>query len=823
MNYLDMGINCIAVDANKRAILPWKKYQTERITVEELKAQQSNPKAHGIAVICGAISGNLGIIDIDAKYDLTGNLMIDFIQAIPDNLKDRLYIVNTKNGGYHIYYRCDVLAGNQKLAQRHTTEQERKDNPGDKVRVLIETREEGGYAVAPPTPGYTVPAGSVIPTITAADRDSIFDAARSFNQVFAEEQPTRQTQAESFSISPFEDYNKRGVDDMLTRLQNAGWKQVSSNSKKIVFLRPGKTDSKSSGDYNYEKNWFCVFTTSSEFEPSKAYKPASVFCKLECADNWQECARKLIELGYGEQRKQIGGQIKRDIYKKKESGQSDDDVAYYIKQKHNLPNIAEAVELVKQCTEQWGDRICTFWEVSEKGGITIVRHKLLEFLSQTGGYFLYYYDAKSTIYKIVKVQDGFVEEASTEHLKKYIDAYIMGLPNSFDGITPNQLLEAIYKGANTFFSSSLLEFMQRIELNLLKDNKHESFFPFKNGVLKITKDKKELLTYGQMNVHVWKARVIDFRIDPDEAIDWNSVEYVQFLKKICNEDYDRLVYVVQIIGYILHGYKDPTKPFAVILAEETEKDKEGGGTGKGIFFKAISKMLDVVFVDGKNFKLDKSFAFQRVELSTQLVVIEDCRKNVDFEGFYSHLTEGITVEKKNKDELYIPYKDAAKFGFTTNYTITLKGNHGKRRGKVIEFSNFFHPKNTPEDFFKHILFDGWDNDEWNRFYNMMAECVQAYLKEGISEQYNSQSMKRKAIKMGFGEEFFEYFEEIKVEEWRFISDEYSYFLAQAGIEKKDFSLKRFKTGLEAGCEIMNYTFEDRKNRQAENKKEFRIM
>ena len=560
MNYLDMGINCIAVDANKRAILPWKKYQTERITVEELKAQQSNPKAHGIAVICGAISGNLGIIDVDAKYDLTGNLMIDFVQAIPDELKDRLYIVNTKNGGYHLYYRCDVLAGNQKLAQRHTTDQERKDNPGDKVRVLIETREEGGYAVAPPTPGYTVPAGSVIPTITASERDSIFDAARSFNQVFAEEQPVRQTQAESFSISPFEDYNKRGVDDMLTRLQNAGWKQVSSNSKKIVFLRPGKTDSKTSGDYNYEKNWFCVFTTSSEFEPSKAYKPASVFCKLECADNWQECARKLIELGYGEQRKQIGGQIKRDIYKKKESGQSDDDVAYYIKQKHNLPNIAEAVELVKQCTEQWGDRICTFWEVSEKGGITIVRHKLLEFLSQTGGYFLYYYDAKSTIYKIVKVQDGFVEEASTEHLKKYIDAYIMGLPNSFDGITPNQLLEAIYKGANTFFSSSLLEFMQRIELNLLKDNKHESFFPFKNGVLKITKDKKELLTYGQMNVHVWKARVIDFRIDPDEAIDWNSVEYVQFLKKICNEDYDRLVYVVQIILSLIH-ISEPTRPY----------------------------------------------------------------------------------------------------------------------------------------------------------------------------------------------------------------------------------------------------------------------
>jgi hypothetical protein len=120
------------------------------------------------------------------------------------------------------------------------------------------------------------------------------------------------------------------------------------------------------------------------------------------------------------------------------------------------------------------------------------------------------------------------------------------------------------------------------------------------------------------------------------------------------------------------------------------------------------------------------------------------------------------------------------------------------------------------------MFEGWDGDEWNRFYNMMAECVQAYLKEGISTQYNSESMKRKAVKLNFGEEFFEYFEEIKLEEWKFISDEYNYFLGQSGLEKKDFSLKRFKAGLESSCESIGYTFEERKNRAAENRKEFKI-
>jgi cell division protein FtsN len=41
-------------------------------------------------------------------------------------------------------------------------------------------------------------------------------------------------------------------------------------------------------------------------------------------------------------------------------------------------------------------------------------------------------------------------------------------------------------------------------------------------------------------------------------------------------------------------------------------------------------------------------------ISTQLIIIEDCRKNLDFEGFYSKITEGVTVEKKNKDVVIKP-------------------------------------------------------------------------------------------------------------------------------------------------------------------------
>jgi len=272
-----------------------------------------------------------------------------------------------------------------------------------------------------------------------------------------------------------------------------------------------------------------------------------------------------------------------------------------------------------------------------------------------------------------------------------------------------------------------------------------------------------------------------------------------------------------LVGYLLHRYKDPSRPWAVVLAEETEDEKNGGGTGKGILVKALSFMANVERVDGKNFKLDKNFAFQRVGLDTKIVAIEDVRKNVDFEGFYSIITEGITVEKKNKDELFIPYKDSPKILFTTNYTIPSIGNHAKRRQRVFEFSNFFNSSYTPADLFNHKLFDDWDLDEWNRFYNLMFTCVAFYFGEGVKEQENGNKLKRKHIKLNFGEEFLEWFDEQKellFENHKPFRELYTSFLQVNDFDKKDYSQKRFKKALEEACEKFDYKLDGRKNQQS---------
>lgn len=818
--YTKQGFSVIPIGDNKRAVFPWTEFQSRIITTEEINAQFNNDRAKNIAIIGGGVSGGLEIIDVDLKYDVTGTLWERLQEALKD-LLPLLYVVRTKSGGYHLYYRCEEVQGNQKLAMRNATKDELKETPHAKEIVLIETRGEGGYVLAPPSEGYTKEKDFKVNVITLEQRDSILAICRSFNEVIKEARTTNVVvDNDNFNVSPWDDYNNKC--DVIALLEKHGWTWIERRGEREFLKRPGKTDSHISADYHRCLNLFKVFSTSTEFETGRGYKPFAIYALLEHNNNFSAAAKQLIKDGYGEQKNKVSANIKKDFVNKKDEGVDNDNIAAYISQKHKL-DINKAKKLVNDLDNDNDVQLLTFWSVT-KGVITIDRYKLINLLTAEGGFYLYYYDKKLN-YQLVRVVDNFVSETNIEQVKKFLINYIDAIPyDNFDGVNKSKLRETIYKGADAYFNKALFEFMPSIDLKFLKHTKDSAYYPFLNGVVHVTKDKKELLKYGAINMHVWRDQVIQYKIDIDQDLDYENVQYTKFINKISDSNAEREAYAISLIGYLLHTYKDPTKSYAVILAEETEDEAEGGGAGKGLFFKAIGKLINVVSIDGKNFKLDKSFAFQRVELSTQLIVIEDCRKNVDFEGFYSKITEGVTIEKKNKDEIYIGYDDAPKFGFTTNYTINYSGGHGKRRVKVIEFSSFFNHKNTPLDFFGgKALFNDWDNDEWNRFYNYMIECVQIYLESGIPSVDNSATISRKNIKLNFGEDFLDYFDLLTKDTWHDFAAEYINFLNTNDLEKKDFSKIKFKKALKTSAEIFGGNFIILRNPQNNNKNEFKIV
>ncbi len=814
--YLDFGVNVIAVNDKKQAIFPWKEYQSRAITKDELEKQMADPRAKGIAVICGAVSGGLEVIDIDTKYE-TFPLWEQIKVKIPQDIFAKLHIVNTKSNGYHLYYKCEEIEGNQKLAQRLPTAEELHNNPQIKTYCIIETRGEAGYVVAPPSEGYTI-VQKGINIITIEERSTLFEVMRSFNEIIEEQiiEAHQRPSTKDYGVSPFEDYNKRG--DISGLLQSHGWTIVKENSERVYYLRPG-SKAEHSGSYNKSLGLFSVFSVNTPFTPQKGYRPAIVYAILEHNADYKKAAKALLEQGYGE--KKTSDRLERTLFNKKQNGATKDELVSLLVQSHRK-SVSDATEMVDNLEQRWGEQICTFWDVSEQDRLTINRYKLQVFLTTVGGFRLYFYDENSTIYRLVRIKDGFVEESSTEQIKRFIKNYIDRLPDSFDGgITPQDLLEHIYRGASALFSDAFFEFFDRADINFLQDAQDTSYFPFKNGVVCVSKNKIELKTYGELNKFVWKTQIIDHHIYVDDgSIKLEEIEYYKFLHYISGEESERLMYAITLIGYLLHTYKDPSRPFSVILAEETENESNGGGTGKGIFVKALGHLSSLVRVDGKNFKVDKNFAFQRVDLDTRILAIEDTRRNVDFEGFYSIITEGITVEKKNKDELFIPYKDSPKVMFTTNYTIPNMGNHAKRRQKVFEFSSYFGIARTPEDEFGKKLFDDWDKDEWNRFFNLMFTCVQLYLESGVLEVANSEKLHRKQVRVQFGEEFLEFLDRQKDEKDVWITFEFMYneFLKMTGFDKKDYSMKRFSRAVDESCTILKIAYLSTRSKEHSNRK-----
>ena len=290
--YLKAGLSVIPTKEDKLpALATWKPYQATRLKEEEVDKLFTGANVKGLAIICGAISGGLEVIDVDTKHDTTGSLWEELRTLIEDNLPEtynRLVIAQTKSGGYHLYYRCSQIKGNLKLATKLNKE------------VLIETRGEGGYVIAPPAPGYKYIQGEPgnIPTITPEEREVLFSIAKSFTEI-AEPEPKVKTETnKATGLSPFEDYNQSG--DVVSLLESKGWKVVNQSGERINLLRPGQTDSKSSGNFHTGLKVLRVFSSSTDFNPDKGYSPAQVFSLLECNGDNKLTYKKLLELGYGE-------------------------------------------------------------------------------------------------------------------------------------------------------------------------------------------------------------------------------------------------------------------------------------------------------------------------------------------------------------------------------------------------------------------------------------------------------------------------------------------------------------------------------------------
>ena len=377
----------------------------------------------------------------------------------------------------------------------------------------------------------------------------------------------------------------------------------------------------------------------------------------------------------------------------------------------------ETIDAVVDRVERENSNL-SFWTKTEKGVIKIVPILFKQFLEDNG--FYKYCPEGSKNYVFVKVTNNLIDHTTEKEIKDFILNYLI----DFDDTS----IYNYFADSVRYFREEFLTLLNTIDIYFIEDTKSTSYLYYKNCAVKITKDSVETIDYLDLGGYVWKDHVIDRKFTMCE---YDGSMYMKFISRICGDNKSRVKTMESTIGFLMHGYKNLSYCPAVILNDEVISDNPEGGTGKGLFMNALSQMKKLVVIDGKAFAFEKSFPYQTVSADTQVLCFDDVKKHFDFERLFSVVTEGLTLEKKNKDAIKIPFSKSPKIAITTNYAIKGSGNSFARRKWEIELHQHYNKGFTPLDEFGKHFFADWDDDDWCMFDNYMVSCLMLYLENGL--------------------------------------------------------------------------------------------
>ena len=412
--------------------------------------------------------------------------------------------------------------------------------------------------------------------------------------------------------------------------------------------------------------------------------------------------------------------------------------------------------------------IYEFWryQYSSSFGWQVVldTNLVVKFLEMNGFYY-YHNDSNNESYVLVKETNSIIEKVNERYVLAFLQDYVKyRIPSDYiieyDRLTRGKA--SIERAINELSIQQFRKVINNLkskDVKILKDRPGVCYKFFKNLVVEITANEIELYYYPflkfglEEEYKVWKDNVINHKIDLVDiyhtAMAYNFHRLVTITKDIngnliTNEA--RFLALRSALGYLMYNYKNDTDTKAVVFCEEQISDN-GGRTGKTLTCKMLEKLgCKIAKINGRNVDFNNRFLFQNVEESTNIILFDDTNDKFDFTALYSVITNGLTIEKKNKQAIQLSHQETPKFLITTNTVLTDESNSGKGRKLEVEFTDYFSDGWTPQDEFGCIFFDDWDDYDWNLFYNYMIGNIKLYLQKGLIS-YESKNLKNRKLSL----------------------------------------------------------------------------
>jgi hypothetical protein len=576
-------------------------------------------------------------------------------------------------------------------------------------------------------------------------------------------------------------------DQQYSYINQAPTVKLENESEIIKRLYKWFEKSYSMNEGQRNNNLFVLATSFSDFGINEF--EAIRFClQFEQPDFTKLEIEKVIRSAYSKCKSNFGMKYFEDTEKL-------NDIKKSIKNGENENEILNKYpSLDKKVLNELTDEInkINFWHFNKKGNL-ILDHLLYKSWLESNGFYKYYPD-NSESFIFIKVTNNLIDNTNEVKIKDYVLSEL--LKNK-----EHKVYE--YMAANPkYFKEDYLNILGETNIFFKEDTIDKAYIYFKNKAVEVSKEGFVLIDYIDLDGFVWRKHIIDFDFEISENI---KCDFSKFIELISAKDENKINSITSTLGYMMHSFKTSANNKAVILNDETISENPNGGSGKGIFWNALSKVKRVADINGKSFSFDKSFAYQTVSADTQILVFDDVQKNFKFENLFSVITEGITLEKKNKDAIKIPVNKSPKILITTNYTVGGVGGSFERRKWEIEFSAYFSSKHTPLNEFGRMFFDEWDNTEWIKFYNYMLVCLQMYLTNGlISFDYKNLEIRKYIKETSF--EFYEWANKDTIKENERLNKNmvFNQFLDEyPDFKKYNLSQKRFWNWVDKYAEFNN--------------------
>lgn len=694
----------------------WKRYQTEIISEKELWNQMTKFDTTAIAVLGGAVSGNLEIIDIDNKNKAGVEAeLFSILRSLMPNFWDKIRVHKSPSGGFHILYRVldGVIPGNKKLASVSTD---------SKPKAFLETRGEGGYVLLPPSINYSVYIDNPIPTITWSERCSIITICESMDEIPRKPEEIKEPKPDHYyDINPFQDYNKSPeAQDVLI---NHGWTRYGENSRFIWFSRPGGSNNIHAA-YLKDAALYYFFTTNSDFDPNKCYQPASVLAILEHGGDKKVTYQTLVSRGFGK----IKPEVERKII---------------LAANPNPPaNLSPASQVaLKEAISKRADLYPygTFWSVDEDLNVVIDRESIYGVASGLG----FRYD--ESLNSVVQIRSNRIYRINERYFYDSIKSYIKD--------------ERVLSAYEAFLQKAGKFTIGRIKLleesKILYDSRHICYKFYNDVIVKITSKGFSEHYYSELDESqlLWADQVQD-----REFVYGDSGRYVDFLEKAVEYDKNER-YIQTIIGYLAHNYKDESTAYMPILVERCEDPKHGGGSGKNLFCNLLKMTTTVTGKPGEQITYDNNLL--QMWAGERIFVISDAPKDFKFAFFKELISGDGALHKKYANEIKVPAARMPKFIIQTNYSYENVDGGMKRRMIPLEFTEFF-TKAEGVDVYYGIHFPmGWNREDWAGYDGTIVQSIVTWLGNGlkINQVGLSEGAWRKSFDVTYGRTCYDFVRE----------------------------------------------------------------